>query len=186
MTCEGVKFCCHTSPSHGAYRPQPAVRRLVQTPRNAVQVAMPVGLRNWAHYWAQAMVGGWLLPHLASCCPGAAVLARLVSPPPPPPAPSTRPGVVKQHKSSRGSVDTTKPRSDPQRVGMCSGERPIGAAKGKQTGTMASCQPPPPNHQAAPPATTTPCGAPSRLPAGYCLLVATTTWCNATQWRHTA
>ena len=28
------------------------------------------------------------------------------------------PGVVKQDKSSRGSVDTTKPRSDPQRVGM--------------------------------------------------------------------
>ena len=36
--------------------------------------------------------------------------------------------------------DTT--RSDPQRVGMCSGERPIGAAKGKQTNTMASCHPP--------------------------------------------
>ena len=27
---------------------------------------------------------------------------------------------------------------------MCKGERPIGAAKGKQTNTMASCQPPPP------------------------------------------
>ena len=27
---------------------------------------------------------------------------------------------------------------------MCSGERPIGAAKDKQTHTMASCQPPPP------------------------------------------
>ena len=27
---------------------------------------------------------------------------------------------------------------------MCSGERPIGAAKGKQTNTMASCQAPPP------------------------------------------
>ena len=27
---------------------------------------------------------------------------------------------------------------------MCRGERPIGAAKGKQTNTMASCQPPPP------------------------------------------
>ena len=27
---------------------------------------------------------------------------------------------------------------------MCSGERPIGAAKGKQTNTMASCQPPRP------------------------------------------
>ena len=49
------------------------------------------------------------------------------------------PGVVKQDKSSRGSVDTTKTRSDPQRVGMYNGEGPIGAAKGKQTNTMASC-----------------------------------------------
>ena len=55
------------------------------------------------------------------------------------------PGVVKQDKSSRGSVDTTKTRSDPQRVGMSSGERPIGAAKGKQTNTMALCQTPHPS-----------------------------------------
>ena len=47
------------------------------------------------------------------------------------------PGVVKQDKSSRGSVDTTKARSDPQTVRMCKGERPRGAAK-------ASCHPPPP------------------------------------------
>ena len=40
------------------------------------------------------------------------------------------PGVVKQDKSSGGSVDTIKTRSDPQRVRMSSGERPIGAAKG--------------------------------------------------------
>ena len=52
-------------------------------------------------------------------------------------------GVIKQDKSSRGSVDTTKTPSDPQRVRMCKGERPIGAAKGKQTNTMASCQTPP-------------------------------------------
>ena len=52
------------------------------------------------------------------------------------------PGVVKQDKSSRGSIVTTKTRSGPQRVGMYNGERPIGAAKGKQTNTMASCQPP--------------------------------------------
>ena len=38
------------------------------------------------------------------------------------------PGVVKQGK----------------RVGMHSDEKPRGAAKGKQTNTMASCQPPPP------------------------------------------
>ena len=56
------------------------------------------------------------------------------------------PGVVKQDKPSRGSVDTTKTRSDPQRVRMSSGERPIGATKGKhkQPNTEALCQPPPP------------------------------------------
>ena len=54
------------------------------------------------------------------------------------------PGAVKQDKSSRGSVDTTKTRSDPQRVRTSSGERPIGAAKGKQPNTEALCQPPPP------------------------------------------
>ena len=84
-------------------------------------------------------------------------------PPPPPPNPAcTRnvhldapgtgkspslghptPGVVKQDKSSGGSVDTTKTRSGPRRVRMCSGERPIGAAKGKQPNTEALCQPPP-------------------------------------------
>ena len=53
------------------------------------------------------------------------------------------PRVVKQDKSSTGSVDMTKTRSDPQRVRISSGERPIGAAKGKQFNTMASCQPPP-------------------------------------------
>ena len=54
------------------------------------------------------------------------------------------PGVVKQDKSSRGSVDTTKTCSDPQRVRMSSGERPIGTAKGKQPNTEALCQPPRP------------------------------------------
>ena len=54
------------------------------------------------------------------------------------------PRVVKQDKSSRGSVGTTKTRSGPQRVRMSSGERPIGAAKGKQPDTEALCQPPPP------------------------------------------
>ena len=49
------------------------------------------------------------------------------------------PGVVKQDKSSGGSVDTTETRSDPQRVRMCKGKRPIGAAEGNQTKTMASC-----------------------------------------------
>ena len=57
---------------------------------------------------------------------------------------TANPGVVKQDKSSRGSVDTTKTRSGPQRVRMSSGERPMGAAKGKQSDTEALCQPPPP------------------------------------------
>ena len=52
-------------------------------------------------------------------------------------------GVVKQDKSSGGSGDTTKTRSGPQRVRMSGGERPIGAAKGKQSDTEALCQPPP-------------------------------------------
>ena len=63
------------------------------------------------------------------------------------------PGVVKQDKSSGGSVDTTKTRSGPQRVTMSSGERPIGAANGKQSDTKASCQPPAP----PPPPGTRPC-----------------------------
>ena len=58
---------------------------------------------------------------------------------------TAEPGVVKQDKASRGSVDTTKTRSDPQRVRMSSGERPIGAAKGKRSDTEALCQPPPPS-----------------------------------------
>ena len=52
------------------------------------------------------------------------------------------PRAVKQDKSSAGSVDTTKPRSDPQSLGMCKGERPMGAAKGKQPNTMALSQAP--------------------------------------------
>ena len=62
---------------------------------------------------------------------------------PPPLRDSRPPGVVKQDKSSGGSVDTTKTRSGPQRVRMSSGERPIGAAKGKQPNTEALCHPPP-------------------------------------------
>ena len=55
-----------------------------------------------------------------------------------------QPGVVKQDKSSNGSIDTTKTRSDPQRVRMCKGERPVGAAKGTQANTLASGPAPPP------------------------------------------
>ena len=46
------------------------------------------------------------------------------------------PGVVKQDKSSRGSIDKTKTSPDPQRVRVYTGERPIGAARGKQTNTL--------------------------------------------------
>ena len=73
----------------------------------------------------------------ASGCPWST--ARATAPPPGHPTP----GVVKQDKSSGGSVDTSKTRSGPQRVRMCSGEGPVGAAKGKQTHIMASCQIPP-------------------------------------------
>ena len=59
------------------------------------------------------------------------------------------PGEVKQDKSSRGSGDTTKTRSDPQRVRIGGGEGPMGAAKGKQPNTEALCQPPPPHPIAA-------------------------------------
>ena len=58
------------------------------------------------------------------------------------------PGVVKQDKSSGGSVDTT--RSGPQRVRMSSGEGPISAAKGKQSDTEALCQTPPSARRARP------------------------------------
>ena len=53
------------------------------------------------------------------------------------------PGVVKQDKSSGGSVDTTKTRSGPQRVRMSSGQRPIGAAKANNQ-IPRPCAPPPP------------------------------------------
>ena len=57
------------------------------------------------------------------------------------------PGVVKQDKSSGGSVDTTKTRSGPQRVRTSSGKRPIGAAKGNQIRYRGLVPTPPPPHQ---------------------------------------
>ena len=54
--------------------------------------------------------------------------------PPPPPLPNN-------------NTHTTKTRSGPQRVRMSSGERPIGAAKGKQPNAEVLCQPPPPSPQ---------------------------------------
>ena len=79
------------------------------------------------------------------------------------------PGVVKQDKSSGGSVDTTKTRSGPQRVRMSSGERPMGATKGKQSDTEALCQAPPPPKFYCLPATHLREGAASasRLPFPY-------------------
>ena len=73
----------------------------------------------------------------ASGCPRS--MARATAPSPGRPTP----GVVKQDKSSGGSVDTTKTRSGPRRVRMSSGERPIGAAKGTQPNTAAFSPPPP-------------------------------------------
>ena len=97
--------------------------------------------------------------------------------PPPPPQPvsgTADPGVVKQDKSSRGSVDTTKTRPDPQRVRMCKGERPIGAAKGKQSHTTASCQIPPGHSEPFP--------APPP-PLGHKLKVL---YCRSPVWGHVA
>ena len=56
------------------------------------------------------------------------------------------PGVVKQDKSSRGSVDTLKQNQNTfgPTGGQNGGERPIGAANGKQPNTAALCPPPPP------------------------------------------
>ena len=69
----------------------------------------------------------------------------------PPPSPTNKQD--KRDKSSRGSVDTTKTHLGPQRVRKSSGERPIGAAKGKQSDTKALCQTPSP----PPPRINTPC-----------------------------
>ena len=54
------------------------------------------------------------------------------------------PGGVKQNKSSRGSVDTPRTRSDPQRVRMCSGERPIERTNERTPWPRANPTPPPP------------------------------------------
>ena len=77
------------------------------------------------------------VPRRGECASGCTwSTARATAPSPGRPTP----GVVKQDKSSGGSVDTTKTRSGPQRVRMSSGERPIGAAKGKQPNTEALYQ----------------------------------------------
>ena len=124
-----------SDPTTGAYfRPTARVR-----PRQAPAQA-PAGVVWWVG------VAAWPVLSPASCLsrPSTGAYQRLRVVPPPPRPPLEYPGVVKQDKSSRGSVDTTKTRSGPQRVRMSSGERPVGAAKGKQSDTEALCQPPPP------------------------------------------
>ena len=81
---------------------------------------------------------------------------RPKSPPPPPPTENAAPLFCRAPGDGRapppppcppsfgGSGDTTKTRSGPPRVRMSSGERPMGAAKGKPSDTEALCQPPPP------------------------------------------
>ena len=56
------------------------------------------------------------------------------SPSPERPTPTSHPGPP---------LTQPKTRSGPQRVRMSSGERPMGAAKSKQSDTEALCQPPP-------------------------------------------
>ena len=80
----------------------------------------PSGITNKHLRWTIVGGGAWARPPL-----------NLPPPSPSPVSGTADPGVVKQDKSSRGSVDTTKTRSGPQRVRMNSGEGPIGAAKGK-------------------------------------------------------
>ena len=102
-------------------------------PANAVAGGVAANGRAQGRAGRLGLAGGWI-------------------PPPPPPNGTGNslslgqptPGVVKQDKSSGGSFDTTKTLSGPQRVRMSSGERPIGAAKGKQPDTEALCPPPPP------------------------------------------
>ena len=97
--------------------------------------------RRCTHRRAQVSAGVGKPPHgLGACIWMPLVNGTGNSPSPGRPTP----GVVKRDKSSGGSVDTTKTRSGPQRVRMSSGERPIGAAKGKQPDTEALCHPPPP------------------------------------------
>ena len=57
---------------------------------------------------------------------------------------TANPGVVKQDKSSRGSMDTTKTRLGPQRVRMSGGERPIGATKRQTIRYRGLAKPPTP------------------------------------------
>ena len=115
---------------------------------------------------------------------GCSFRAQALGCPPPPPgsgctwstaratAPSPgqpTPGVVKQDKSSGGSVDTTKTRSGPQRVRMSGGERPIGAAKGKQSDPQGLVPPPPPPLPSAP-------GPHDRTASGHCALLGPLMW----------
>ena len=100
--------------------------------------------------------------------------------PPRPPLPhvsgTADPGVVKQDKSSRGSVDTTETRSDTQRVRMSSGERPIGTAKGKQLIPRPCANPPPPptlSSATFPPPLRAPLVVSSYSPIGWGALMAT-------------
>ena len=82
------------------------------------------------------------------------------------------PGVVKQDKSCGGSVDTTKTRSDPQRVGMCKGQEANRRCQ-RQTNQHHPLVPNPPwapfNNQAPlpPPPPQGGMGSPSPLPPPF-------------------
>ena len=154
--------CC---PSAAVGASRPFAR---DAPRGCDAASHDVGRGGWGPVpTARTSLGA---APVVRCAPERRVLRTASAPVPPPrPAPAQRhgatapspgrptPGVVKQDKSSGGSADTTKTRSGPQRLRMSSGERPIGAAKGKQTNTIASCQaPPPPLHYTTIALSTTP------------------------------
>ena len=138
-----------------AMPPQPWLRRSPMPPTKKIQICIP----EPPDYPTPPLLWPLLSPNL-SPPPPPQVSAGVGKPPHGPgecigmhlvngtgngPSPGRpTPGVVKQDKSSGGSVDTTKTRLGPQRVRMSSGKRPIGTAKGKQSDTEALCQPPPP------------------------------------------
>ena len=112
--------------------------RIIVVVRSPCQENYPADAHPSAHKSVLESANPRMDSECASGCTWSTARATAPSPGQP------TPGVVKQDKSSGGSVDTTKTRSGPQRVRMSSGERPIGAAKGKQSDTEALCQTPPP------------------------------------------
>ena len=107
----------------GALPPPPALRRLPLRWAHNRQRAI-IDTKRLEGHWSQTWGGGWqTMSHVQGR--GTRDHRAHVAWPEAPPLP------------------TTKTRSGPQMVRMSSGERPMGAAKGKQSDTEALCQTPP-------------------------------------------